>query len=102
MSENNGSKLVDVIESIGQNFEEFKRVNDQRLEEERKGNEARAKELSETLEKIGDQLSASLHICFIQSLAGSAVGVIFVAFDNKLKILNDNIQFLFNESALSG
>ena len=55
--ENNGSKLVEVIENIGKGFEDFKKVNDERLDEERKGNEARAAELAETLDKISIKLT---------------------------------------------
>jgi len=51
------SRIVDVIENIGKGFEEFKKVNDERLDEERKGNEARANELAETLDKISVQLT---------------------------------------------
>ena len=58
MSDKNGqSRLVDVIENIGQGFEDFKKVNDERLDEERKGNDARAAELAETLDKISDKLT---------------------------------------------
>lgn len=46
------------IEKIGSSFEEFKKVNDQKIDEERKGNEARAKELSATLDKISADLDA--------------------------------------------
>ena len=49
-------KLIEVIENIGKGFEDFKKVNDQRLDEEAAGNRARAKELSETLDKINDKL----------------------------------------------
>ena len=47
------------IANIGKAFEEFKKVNDQKLEEEKKGNETRAKELSATLDKISADLDAS-------------------------------------------
>ena len=50
-------KLVEVIENIGKGFEEFKKINDDRLDEEAKGNEARAKELSEALDKISTKLT---------------------------------------------
>lgn len=53
------SQMLEAIDKIGRSFEEFKKVNDQRLEEERKGNEARAKELSETLDKISAELDAA-------------------------------------------
>jgi HK97 family phage major capsid protein len=53
------TELKDAIEGIGKSFEEFKKVNDQRLEEERKGNDARAKELSAALDKISADLDAS-------------------------------------------
>jgi HK97 family phage major capsid protein len=56
--ENNvASEMITAIEGIGRAFDEFKKTNDQRLEEERKGHEARAKELSETLDKIGEELT---------------------------------------------
>ena len=51
------NQIMDAIEGIGKSFEEFKKVNDQILDEERKGNEARARELQATLDKIGDELS---------------------------------------------
>ena len=49
--------LHEVIEGIGKGFDEFKKVNDQRLDEEAKGNAARAKELAESLDKISDKLT---------------------------------------------
>ncbi len=42
-------KVIDAINGL---FEDFKKVNDERLEAEAKGNEARARELSEKLDKI--------------------------------------------------
>lgn len=53
------SDIVTAIDNIGRGFEEFKKVNDQRLEEERKGNDARAKELSAMLDKISADLDVS-------------------------------------------
>ena len=55
--ENDGNRLVETIENIGKGFDEFKRVNDERLDEERKGNESRAAELAETLDKISIKLT---------------------------------------------
>lgn len=49
--------LIEAVEGVGKSFEEFKRVNDQRLAEEAAGNIARAKELQDTLEKISAELS---------------------------------------------
>ena len=49
--------IIEAIEGIGKSFDEFKKVNDQILAEERKGNEARAKELQATLDKISDELN---------------------------------------------
>jgi HK97 family phage major capsid protein len=46
------------IEKIGSSFEQFKKVNDERLAEEAKGNAARAKELTDALEKISADLDA--------------------------------------------
>lgn len=51
------NKLAEVIGDIGKGFEDFKEVNDRRLDEERKGNEARAKELAESLDKISAKLT---------------------------------------------
>ncbi len=50
-------EMVALIEKIGRGFEEFKEKNDQMLAEEAKGNAARARELSETLEKINAQIT---------------------------------------------
>ena len=44
--------ILDAVESINSAFEEFKTTNDERLEAEQKGNEARARELSEKLDRI--------------------------------------------------
>ena len=52
------SEILSAIEGIGKAFEELKKTNDQMLNEERKGNEARAKELSGVLEKISADLDA--------------------------------------------
>jgi HK97 family phage major capsid protein len=54
------NEITLAIEKVGSQFEEFKKINDQKLEEERQGNLARAKELSETLEKISADLSQSV------------------------------------------
>jgi len=51
------NQLFEAIESIGKGFDEFKRVNDERLDEERKGNEARARELADALDKISADLT---------------------------------------------
>lgn len=51
------SDIVTAIEGIGKSFEDFKKINDQRIEEERKGNESRAKELSAALEKVSVELT---------------------------------------------
>lgn len=48
--------IIDAIENINGAFEEFKKTNDERLEAEAKGNDARARELSEKLEKINDDI----------------------------------------------
>lgn len=52
------NQIMEAIEGIGKAFEELKKTNDQMLVEERKGNEARARELKETLEKISDDLDS--------------------------------------------
>jgi HK97 family phage major capsid protein len=44
--------ILDAVENINSAFEEFKTTNDERLEAEQKGNEARARELSEKLDRI--------------------------------------------------
>lgn len=51
------NELFAAIENVGKSFETFKEINDKRLEEERKGNEARAKELSAALEKVSADLT---------------------------------------------
>src|SRR5690348_11951297 len=55
------TELTLAIEKIGTQFEEFKKINDQKIEEERQGNVARAKELSETLDKINDSMQKSIN-----------------------------------------
>lgn len=50
------NEIVQAIEAIGTGFDEFKKINDQRIEEERKGNEARARELSGKLDRIETEL----------------------------------------------
>ena len=44
--------ILDAVESINSAFDEFKKTNDERLDAEAKGNEARAKELGEKLDRI--------------------------------------------------
>jgi HK97 family phage major capsid protein len=51
------TELMEAIALVGKSFETFKEVNDKRIEEERKGNEARAKELASQLEKISAELT---------------------------------------------
>lgn len=50
------NEFVQAIENIGGAFDEFKKVNDQRLEELNKGNEARARELDEKLGRIETEI----------------------------------------------
>ena len=54
-----GNPIVDAIDGVNSAFEEFKKTNDERLEAESKGNEARARELSEKLERIEDEIQAA-------------------------------------------
>lgn len=51
------NEMFELIEKIGKGFEQFKEVHDQQLAEERKGNEARARELSTALDKISNELT---------------------------------------------
>lgn len=44
--------IIEAVESINAAFDEFKKTNDERLDAEAKGNESRARELSEKLERI--------------------------------------------------
>lgn len=46
------SEIKDAIDKQGEAFEEFKKVNDQRLEAVKSGNESRARELGEKLARI--------------------------------------------------
>jgi len=48
--------ILEAIEGVAKSFEELKKTNDQMLLEERKGNEARARELKDTLDKISEDL----------------------------------------------
>jgi HK97 family phage major capsid protein len=50
--------MMEAIDGIAKGFEEFKKVNDQKIAEEAKGNQARAKELQDTLDKIGNEITA--------------------------------------------
>jgi HK97 family phage major capsid protein len=51
------NELVGAIENIGRAFDEFKATNDERLDEERKGNEARASELKQKLDSIEKEIT---------------------------------------------
>jgi HK97 family phage major capsid protein len=51
------NELYEVMEKIGKGFETLKETNEKQLEEERKGNEARARELSASLDKISAELT---------------------------------------------
>lgn len=51
------NELMGAIENIGRAFDEFKTTNEERLEEERKGNQARAQELSQKLDRIEAELT---------------------------------------------
>lgn len=51
------NEMFELIEKIGKGFEEFKTINEQQIAEERKGNEARAKELAASLEKVSNELN---------------------------------------------
>jgi HK97 family phage major capsid protein len=49
--------LVEAVEKINIGFEEFKKTNDEKLEAEAKGNESKARELSEKLDRIETDIS---------------------------------------------
>lgn len=51
--------ILSAVENINSAFEEFKTTNDERLDAEAKGNEARAKELAEKLDRIETDITAS-------------------------------------------
>lgn len=50
------NQLTETLERIGKNFEELKSANEKLLAEERKGNEARVKELQTVIEKLSAKL----------------------------------------------
>ena len=52
MSKENTNPILGAIDQINSAFEEFKTTNDKRLEAEKKGQEAHARELSEKLDRI--------------------------------------------------
>jgi HK97 family phage major capsid protein len=54
------SDIRDAIDSVGKSFEELKKTNQQMLEEERKGNVARAAELKLALDKISEKLDSDV------------------------------------------
>lgn len=51
------TELKTTMEGIAKAFQDFRDLNDRRLEEERKGNESRSKELAEQLDKLSADLS---------------------------------------------
>lgn len=55
------SEIMTAIEAVGKSFEELKKTNAQMLEEERKGNQARAMELKVALDKISEDLDKASH-----------------------------------------
>ena len=57
MTDKNSNPILGAIDQINSAFEEFKDTNDQRLSAEEKGNEARAKELSEKLDRIESDIA---------------------------------------------
>jgi HK97 family phage major capsid protein len=54
------SEIMTAIEAVGKSFEELKKTNAQMLDEERKGNDARALELKVALDKISDDLTRNV------------------------------------------
>lgn len=50
--------ILDAVDNINTAFEEFKKTNDERLDAESKGNDAKARELSEKLERIETDIVA--------------------------------------------
>ena len=53
------SEILQAIEAVGKSFQELKSTNEQMLDAERKGNDARAKELKTALDKISEDLGAA-------------------------------------------
>ena len=54
------NEIMSAIEAVGKSFEDLKATNQQMLDEERKGNDARAKELKSALDKISVDLGNSV------------------------------------------
>jgi HK97 family phage major capsid protein len=54
------SEIMSAIEAVGKSFEELKKTNEQMLIEERKGNEARASELKQALERVSEKLDSDV------------------------------------------
>ena len=57
MSKENSNPILGAIDNINAAFEQFKTTNDERLDEESKGNKARAKELGEQLDRIEEDIT---------------------------------------------
>lgn len=54
------NEILSAIENVGKSFEDLKATNAKMLDEERKGNETRARELRDAIEKISETLDASV------------------------------------------
>lgn len=54
------NEILSAIENVGKSFEDLKATNAKMLDEERKGNESRARELRDAIEKISETLDASV------------------------------------------
>lgn len=50
------NEIMQAIEAVGKSFADLKETNERMLAEERAGNQARAKELKDSLDKISDEL----------------------------------------------
>jgi HK97 family phage major capsid protein len=59
MSKEQSNPILGAIDNINSAFEEFKKTNDERLDAESKGNDARARELTEKLDKIEVDIAAA-------------------------------------------
>jgi len=54
------NEILEALDKVGRSFEELKATNADMLKAERAGNEARAKELKDTLDKISDDLTTNV------------------------------------------
>lgn len=100
-----GNPIVEAVEKVNEAFDEYKKVNDERLDAESKGNDAKARELGEKLERIEVDIAASEKAKKDaerkQALIDERIDILEAANDRPTKSVEENVKNEYKEHFLT-